>query len=364
MVNRRLVVKSRARMEDDRNTINKLFHLKGLPAATVKVNKALGHYDLRNTMYGLEIEVEHLDQTNYPAPYIAIEEMSKNRFEGVKVFWIEEEASLKEIGMEFISYPIHLKNIPEYLNFIFPAIRHVFKNAEFTNRCSIHVHQSVGELQMFEVSNLYKIYSIFEDALFEFAGNNRKDNPFCRPVRNTSAESFLPTTKEYDPMNFAIPDVEQVKYSAFNVAPIVKQGTVEYRILPGTWDIDKIFDFVTMLDSFKETAKKESWENLNDMILKINTISNYLEFIKLVFKDNERLIPLLFPTSNFKSIEDGVTTAKRIILGSQEHLNIRLSKAMGNKTIETLLIYIEQENENKGKMNAGIFNGLRPLRVR
>lgn len=334
-------------VDDGEKTIEQLYVVHKIGREPI-INKLLGGYDATANKYGIEIEIEGLGHADCEGdPYGEIKLLSTRKFEGYKVFWIEEEASLKEVGMEFISFPMNLPNIKPYLEFMFESIQTIFPKATFTNRCSIHVHQNVGDLRMFEVVGISKLHAIFEDVLFEFVGNNRKENPFCRPVKNTNSEFFLPSTKEFDRAAFNVAEADDVKYSAFNVAPIKTYGTIEYRHMPGTWDIDKILTFINILDYFKETAKKESWDNLNSMILQINTISNYKEFVYKVLNNNNKLISSLFPTHNFKSIEDGVTVAKRLILGAMPLIPAKLRTTLKNNTIVQLLESIEKSNERK-----------------
>ncbi len=110
-------------------------------------------------------------------------------------------------------FPPDLKTNPTYTNFSF--------------RTSTHVHVNVLSLTEEQLKTLIYAYVILEPVFFNYVDPLRKSNIHCVPLADTSVLVNL--------KNRSVLKVAKMwhKYTAFNLLPIHKQGTIEFRHLQG-----------------------------------------------------------------------------------------------------------------------------------
>ena len=106
------------------------------------------------------------------------------------------------------------------------------------------------------------------------------------------------------------------KYNALNIAPLwgdmdngVKAlGTIEFRHMEGTTDINRIIEWINLIVSLKIYTKKSNTEDLLKMLSTMNSTSDYNYLVVDVFKKWSRH---LTEQPTFKTdVESGITTAK------------------------------------------------------
>jgi len=182
-----------------------------------------------------------------------------------------EDGSLRN-GTEFIfKEPFKAKNITaslEIMNQFLAAYRAVTGTGVIVNeRCSVHVHLDVRELDGQELNNLILVYLLFEKVLFEYISPTRSKNNYCRPLADSSFKATLHnllTIKSdnltYDLIRIISRDCD--KYSALNVLPVQNFGSVEFRHMPGTDDTTKIFDWINVILALKVAARSFSVQEL------------------------------------------------------------------------------------------------------
>ena len=163
---------------------------------------------------GIEVEVEN----STPWPFAPL-------------YWqITDDASLKKHGAELISLPLRGRNIDYALH----EFARLAKSSEWTfgHRTSVHVHCNVSTYTKYQLRALMAIYACMEELYFSFVNDFRRGNTFCYRLVGTPAEMvFYNTDKE---------GCECTKYCAFNIQPVRRQLTVEFRHLEGTQDMKKI----------------------------------------------------------------------------------------------------------------------------
>lgn len=122
-------------------------------------------------------------------------------------------------------------------------------------RAGIHVHVNVQKLNIVELYNFMTLYLILEDLLIKFCGEGREGNLFC--LRARDAEYLLSqlenaaTTREFR----GILTSDDLRYSSMNVKAIGTYGSLEFRALRSTADMDRILMWATMLVGLRERAK-------------------------------------------------------------------------------------------------------------
>jgi len=161
-------------------------------------------------------------------------------------------------GIEFVSKPIWGTAIKDALD----EIREVFKTNDpyLSFRTSVHVHINVLDIDHDQVEHLVLLYLLYEPALFRLhEAWGRYDNIFCVPARKS--------IKVQDGYAKLLSDLSQgrvrqdyvgYKYSALNPNSLARFGTMEFRHMGGTADMDEIDQWVNILLQLKSAADRQT----------------------------------------------------------------------------------------------------------
>ena len=224
-----------------------------------------------------------------------------NSFKGVG------DGSLRN-GLEFVSVPIKL----DYLEYELTKLAMAVDTIKFTERCSVHVHLNVRDLEEEELHKLLILYSIYEKSLFSVSGN-RQNNIYTIPILGDShlLKEFI--LRPYSGWN---------KYSALNLLPIwghtgqgtARLGTIEFRHHEGTLETRQLLNWCNLIVSLKVFAKRTTLAYLEALLLDTNTTSSYITLTEDVFTD---WAPLITNKPTFKAdIESSITRTKYILFNS------------------------------------------------
>lgn len=221
-----------------------------------------------------------------------------------------EDGSLRDAGKEAITIPTKAKFLEEKLNEFFK--QHRITPANYSERCSTHVHMNVQDTTIDQLKTLALLYQTVERLLFAYVGVDRKENIFCVPWYQSGLTSRL-VEKMSKSADATIS--KWVKYSALNLLPVRTQGTVEFRHLHGTCDVALILGWVNILSALNKYAKDQSFEDLSKTILAMNTISNYDAFLTDVFREHTGKLT----TPNYKELlSNGVVDTKLMLMTETE----------------------------------------------
>jgi hypothetical protein len=202
---------------------------------------------LPDAKVGIEVEFEGWDGKSLPKKYWTVH---------------ENENSLRNNGIEFVTSGNGVvgENILLCLKCLCEEAA-ARKWSVGYPRAAIHVHVDVTDLSVDrgELTKFFINYLIAEHLLFGFAGRWREDCGFCVPYysgqsdyakiaavldgNNISSEQFIELTKTLH------------KYQALNLNSLPRFGTVEFRHLPTTFDIKRIFTWLNIILSLKKNAK-------------------------------------------------------------------------------------------------------------
>lgn len=264
---------------------DKLHKYEGLPGK-IKVK----HKDV---IFGVEIEVEGVKKNQYPP-----------------TFNNPEEHSLKVKGQEYTTIPIALKYLEVELIRLFSSIGDV----SISSRCSVHVHINVRDLSLGQLKNFLLLYTIFEKLLYRISGD-RWNSIYCVPLYSyhyhlQSAIANLSKNK--------LPANKWPKYHGLNLAPIwgqqgesSKLGTVEFRHMEGSTDVERIVDWCSIIASLKRAAQTMDNEEILAHIRTMNTTSGYVWLTREVFG---RWSKKFFQVETYKEdIESCITKAKYVL---------------------------------------------------
>lgn len=209
----------------------------------------------------------------------------------LKGFWkVTKDGSLRK-GTEFIfSAPHKGANITEALKALQDFVdvyRYNNKPIQISDRCSVHVHLDVRDLDNKELLNFILIYTLVERVMFLTIDESRVKNNYCKPLTNSSFKYILGDLMkkeghdEYDSIDKFVRAVRENcnKYSALNILPIATYGSIEFRHHQGTVNILEIKKWINVLLSLKLAAA-----NNIDTYLSIYKDKGYKEALKVIFK--------------------------------------------------------------------------------
>ena len=160
-----------------------------------------------------------------------------------------------------------------------------FKNSklEFSFRTSVHVHMNMMTCTHDEILNTIYTYLLLEEPLLSYCGKERKGNRFC--LRLQDAEGILDTLSKMfgaDIRSLRHIVHDSIRYASINLEALTKYGSLEFRALRGTADIDIIDDWVEVLHRIRTFACTQ--ENPLKIMEAYNS-TNPLDFMKQVLGD-------------------------------------------------------------------------------
>jgi hypothetical protein len=136
--------------------------------------------------------------------------------------------------------------------------------AKITDRCSVHVHLDVSDLDKDQLNNLIQVYYLVERILFQYINPLRIKNNYCRALTDSSfkytLKNLLKNQSSYDLIHIIKNECD--KYSALNVLPVSHFGSVEFRHHHGTLEMNRILEWINIIMSIKVTSLNYPIEEL------------------------------------------------------------------------------------------------------
>jgi hypothetical protein len=180
-------------------------------------------------------------------------------------------------------------------------------------RTSVHVHVNMQQNTMKEIYNVICLYTILEELLVAFSGEEREGNLFC--LRAKDAEYIVNILSEAARKD----SYEEVfnnnwRYASCNFASLGKFGSLEFRSMRGTVDVSIIKQWVEILLLIKDKALKFS--NPREIVERFQKLGAF-EFFQEIFTPRIDL-GLLFVERNdlIPKLESGYAILKDIAYSS------------------------------------------------
>lgn len=221
---------------------------------------------------GVEVEVENMNYQKASREIL-------NTFP--KDFWMDtdDEGSLREFGREYISYPIRGISIEGALLFLRDWWKKNKLVPKFSHRTSIHIHINARDLVEKQVRMIILTYLAFEQLIFNnFISPERQSNVYCIPLADILGEKST----------FSV--IGWFKYSALNLLPLTTLGTLEFRHMEGNLDIDRIKEWVKIINHIYKFGQTKKKEEIDYYFNTINSDSGYANFGKEVFGKDWNLL--------------------------------------------------------------------------
>lgn len=122
-------------------------------------------------------------------------------------------------------------------------------------RTSTHVHLNFSDKKMKDVVNFFVLFTVLEEVLAYYCGEDRKGNVFCLSTRD--AEGIVGVLAEAlssgDFHRFA---GDRYKYAACNLSSLYKFGTVEIRTMRGAKTEEEVNNWVSILNDMVHYSLK------------------------------------------------------------------------------------------------------------
>lgn len=216
------------------------------------------------TFLGLEVEIENVMRVG---PNV------------LNSLWaVKADHSLRNNGNEFVTPGVISASVAESaLKLLFQELN---PDIDFSKRTSIHVHLDARQFSVDQLMSFLFTYIVIENLLFKFVGNNRRNNIFCVPIVETNLmERIMGKPVEF------VTGIGSYwhKYSALNLLPITTFGSIEFRHMPGTTNIQHLLQWIDLILCMKVYAYKYSLNNILEEIIHLNSNSRYKQFIESIF---------------------------------------------------------------------------------
>ena len=193
----------------------------------------------KGCLFGVEIEMEGLGLTIRVAGFDIVKEGSLRPVEG-------------EQGKEYVfKKPYSFDDSMAYLNLLADQCEGA-ELVQFSNRTSVHVHVNVSDLSAEQWFTFLFLWILFEEPLIAFCGEERKGNLFC--LSSYEAETLLFTLERCAREGHLRYLNDDVRYSAVNTAATNKYGSLEFRCMRGTLDINVLSTWLSTLARLREMA--------------------------------------------------------------------------------------------------------------
>jgi len=199
--------------------------------------------------YGLR-RYESLDEVNFFIAGIECEIESVEPDQSFDNFTSTHDGSLRNDGIEFISRPLDRGVLLNSFRNLHANIQLYEPEQAFSSRTSTHVHVNCRTLTPDQTKQLVLFYALFEDFFFAMVNKDRRGNIHCVPL----TETFLPNIYKYDLTRYI---QSWHKYTALNVLPLGKLGSIEFRHLQGTRDDQLLGEWLLTLDNLWHLSQRE-----------------------------------------------------------------------------------------------------------
>lgn len=221
----------------------KLFDVSGI-SPDIRTFQPSNELVLPTAIIGIEIEAENVTDP-----------LRK----GVKLWEVVNDPSLRNGGNEFITKPLFGEDLIAALSEFEGLCNTIKVKPRFTWRTSVHIHMDVRDMDLDTLNRLLVLYIIVENHLFSYCDPLRWDSIYCLPVIRAPRVIYHWGKLISSANNKNVMAVRQainaaVKYQALNLLPIMKQGSIEFRHLQGTYKKDTILLWINLLLSLKKTA--------------------------------------------------------------------------------------------------------------
>lgn len=173
-----------------------------------------------------------------------------------------------------------------------------------SNRTSTHIHFNMGDKNAYQAVNVFILFTILEDLLDRYCGEDRRGNLFCLSSRHAEEQVRWMEACCFDKFGFNLGN--HGRYCSLNMASLNKFGTVEFRGMRGLDNREDLLAWLSIVHEFCDYAcyKMKNPVTLVEQISAIRPIGLLREIFS---KENvNRLIKDVNEYDLDRSIYDGL----------------------------------------------------------
>lgn len=277
-------------------------------------------------------------------------------YEGSFTKWWRMEADGSLRGPETVEYvlkkPLSLVDLTEALN----VWRHeqeeigtkFFKNSK---TAGIHVHINFQEEEMVHVYNFICLYYILEEFILSYCEDHRIGNHFCLSGSDADyvTDMLINFAKSGDTDHLS----DEIRYASMNILALKTYGSIEFRALESTNDVDKIINWVKILLTLKEKAK--GYNSPTDIIQDMSIEGD--GFTSKILGDYTQLLNI---ENNHKKLYNGVRIAQDIAFCTE--WDWYFGEIKNNNPFDPKPVLRERVDENEVRGHGEQMAGLIPPR--
>jgi hypothetical protein len=198
------------------------------------VSSVIGVRETKGSMFGIELELEGRG--------VGLADVA------TRGWGRKHENSLRGEAMEFATqgsatFDDSQKRVDELFK-KFTANKVKFNNSI---RTSTHVHLNFSDKKIKDVINFFSLFTVFEEVLQYYSGEDRKGNLFC--ISSREAEGIIGVLFDGigrgDLSRFG---ADRYKYAACNLSSLFKFGTVEIRTMKGADTAQQVNTWLSILN--------------------------------------------------------------------------------------------------------------------
>lgn len=199
----------------------------------------------------------------------------------------EEDGSLKgEESREYVlATPTNLAGVREALNYLDASYKSAGAEVDDTVRAGVHIHINCQRLTMTQLYSFITMYLILENLLVHWCGEFREGNLFC--LRACDAEWTLnvlvAAANDRRKMYRNAFHRDELRYASMNLKALGDYGSLEFRAMRGTRDLDLIHQWATVLYGLREYAC--TFQRPSDIVAELS-IGGTEKFVKAALGEN------------------------------------------------------------------------------
>lgn len=271
---------------------------------------------------GFSKKVQQFDpEPRLPLPYELIgieleyEGVTDGGLAGAPTLWSAVmDGSLRNNGIEYVlTEPLYGTGITDALSSMAEHVGSI--RPDVSNRCSVHVHVNVSDMDIDQLLTMVLLYLVFERTIIKYHGTVREDNIFCVPYYRApeALNKLITLFSGLDAINAS--SVGQLlssfnKYHGLNIGAIATHGSLEFRHMSGTTDMAKVDDWICIIQHLKRAAL----EMQVDYMQIINNMSGSTHnILEEVFKEHKYLLENLVTPDD---LVQGARLAQRVVGGN------------------------------------------------
>jgi hypothetical protein len=149
-------------------------------------------------------------------------------------------------------------------------------------RAGVHVHLNCQNMTKVQVFNTIIMWALFEEVLLNKCGVCRKGNLFCVPLgKSDNVISFLRDLADDDGYAPQV-DNDDYRYCAINIVALRKYGSLEFRAMRTSADMDNTYQWAKLLHYMKKVAC--TYKNPMHILDELESKGVYKMFVKVFAK--------------------------------------------------------------------------------